>query len=153
MREIPLTQGKFAIVDDDDYEYLMQWKWYFDRGYARRGVCKNGKLTFFLMHRVVAKTAKGLCTDHKNRNKLDNRKDNLRICNYSENAQNMMTKHGNSRFKGVHFHRKDMVWQSYIKHNGKQVHLGSFDCEIEAAKAYNSAAQEFFGEFSCLNTI
>ena len=85
MKEIPLTRGKFALVDDEDYEWLSQWKWYCSTtGYAVRG-CKNRIL---YMHREIAKTKPGMLTDHINRNKLDNRKENLRFCSHRENMKN-----------------------------------------------------------------
>ena len=89
MKTIPLTQGKVAIVDDEDYTWLMQWKWHSSYGYAmRRERTWSGKQKGIFMHRVVNKTPLGLETDHINRNKLDNRKENLQSVTHQENTCN-----------------------------------------------------------------
>jgi len=155
---IPLTQGKFAIVDDEDYGWLNQWKWfsYKDKNsphyYAARGVwCgKNTKLIF--MHRILIKNkGEGYVRDHVNRNSLDNRKSNLRICKIHQNFINAPSYIGNSKFKGVYWNKNIKKWHSRIGHNNKRIHLGFFKKEIEAARAYDKKAKELFGDCCYVN--
>ena len=104
-KSIPLTKGKFALIDDEDYDWLMQWKWVYSNGYAFRwskGGKKYRKGTF--MHRMICNTSVGMLTDHINGNKLDNRRSNLRICTASDNQANRIKLHKtSSSFKGVSF--------------------------------------------------
>lgn len=149
MKNIPVSNGKFVIVDDEDYDFLMQWRWNLCRmGYARRRT-KEGTV---LMHRVINKTPKGTLTDHIDGNKLNNMKSNLRNCNRSQNRSNAFkTKgEGESKYKGVG--RSKNGWKAYIKINKKQKHLGNFKTEEDAATAYNLAAFLNFGEFARINT-
>ncbi len=157
MRHIPLTQGKFAIVDDGDYDYLMQWKWcahkaYFsDNYYAVRNVhltCRRSRT--ISMHRVVMHVPVGLHTDHINHNGLDNRKANLRICLRIQNQFNGKPRRNSaSKYKGVYPSRAK--WQARITCNCVRLSLGTFSSEIQAAKAYDRKAKELFGEFAYLN--
>lgn len=149
MKEIKLTQGRFALVDDEDYEYLNQWRWYYsDSGYAVR---KPSSVRFF-MHRVVINTPEGMFTDHINRNKLDNRRENLRICTRSQNCANVGILPSNtSGYKGVSFDSREGKWRANIRVKGKKHSLGYFENIIEAVSAYNIAALEHFGEFAVLN--
>ena len=156
-RKIPLTQGKHAIVDDEDYEFLNQWKWYVsDKGYARRNAyIGDRKQKTILMHRVINKTPDGMHTDHVNMNPLDNRKGNLRACSMSQNNMNRR-KHGSFRtssFKGVRFEERINKYRAVICIDGRQTHLGVFAKEEDAAKAYNDAAIVKFGKFAQVNTL
>lgn len=162
MKKIPLTQGKFAIVNDVDYAFLMQWKWFCSTndGYAKRGSRKSDGLTkrkLISMHRVILRRKLGysdfLDTDHKNRNRLDNRRGNLRPATHSQNLGNSSIRRGSSKFKGVHWFKRDKNWQVRIQFEGARKYLGSFTDEIEAAKVYNKAALKYFGEFACLNPV
>jgi hypothetical protein len=147
-KEIRLSNGMAAIVDDDDYDFLMQWKWYFNGRYAMR--CINGKTTG--MHRLIAGTPAGVEVDHINGNKLDNRRANLRNCTRSENARNCSVRSDNtSGYKGVFWHKQHGKWSARIKLNGKRHHLGDFDTPTEAGAAYDKAAHEMHGEFARLN--
>lgn len=150
---IPLTRGKFALVDDEDFDWLSQWKWHIHTGYAARVLPKFlGKRKVIWMHREIAKTPDGMDTDHINLNKLDNRRENLRACSHSENKRNQGPQSNNaSGRRGVHFNKWDRKWQARIKANGKNIHLGSFDSADEAALAYDAAARKYFGEFANLN--
>lgn len=151
---IPLTQGRFAIVDADNYDWLMQWKWHFNTLYARRWVYPNEKPIVEWMHRVILNTPHGMYTDHINGNGLDNRRCNLRICTLKQNQGNR--KKGDrttSKYKGVCWATDGSIWQSNISIKGKDVHLGRFKSEIDAAKAYDNAAKEYFGEFAKCNLI
>ena len=155
MKQIPLTQGKFAIVDDENFEWLNQWKWYFNSslGYAVGQVDKKK----MCMHRVILNVPKGMETDHKNLNKLDNRRCNLRICDRSENNMNHKTrKDSASGYKGVYLTKKDKrvkKWRSTIKIRDKRIFIGNFFSKEEAALAYNQKAKELFGEFARLNGV
>ena len=153
MGKIALTQGKFALVDGEDFEYLNQWNWYFANGYAVRNMPVNGgKRVTIRMHRVINKTPDGLDTDHKNGDGLDNQKANLRDATQSENNMNKVKWPGcSSRYKGVSWNKRASKWQAYIRPNGKLVHLGLFICEIIAAAKYDEEAEKYFGQFAALN--
>jgi hypothetical protein len=156
MKQIPLTKGKFAIVDDEDFEFLSQWKWCAACGgkYAGRYETINGKRTGILMHRVIAKTPLGMDTDHINMDKLDNRKINLRVCTRRQNLMNKKSEpNSTSKFRGVFLNKKLNKWSAQIKVEGKRTHLGTFKNEEDAAQAYNFVAFEHFGEFARLNIV
>ncbi len=154
IRYIPLTKGKFAIVDAADYEWLSQYKWHvhgddWNGFYAARRL-RNGKQQF--MHRAIMNPPAGMVVDHIDGNRSDNRRANLRICTQRQNTQNSRPARGcTSRFKGVSYHRAARKWIVLIKSDGKRIYLGLFDDEIEAAKAYDRKAHELFGEFAYLN--
>ncbi len=151
MKRIKLTQGKFTIVDNEDYEWLNQWKWYAAKGvvtfYAKR--CPNERI--IIMHRVIMNTPHGMDTDHKNGNGLDNRKCNLRICTRSQHHHNRKPKKG--KYKGVSRGGQVGKWQARITTSGKRTSLGFFNSKKAAAKAYNQKAVELFGEFARLNNV
>lgn len=160
MRKIPLTQDKFAVIDNIDYTFLMQWKWCFNNVYAVRNSRKSDGLDRYkiiYMRRIILIRKLGHLdfqyTDHKNHNKLDNRRDNLRPASGTQNAGNRKARQGTSKFKGVCWFKRDKKWIVYIRLNGGRKHLGLFTDEIEAAKAYNEAAKKYFGEFACLNKV
>jgi hypothetical protein len=149
-------EGKFALVDDEDYDYLNQYPWYIDaHGYAfSRFWNKNTKRTegVGFMHRLLL--TNGNKVDHINGNKLDNRRENLRYCTSDQNMYNRR-KHSKatSRYKGVFFEKALNKWRACIRFNKKLIYLGSFIDENEAALAYNKKAEELFGEFACLNEV
>ena len=159
MKEIQLTQGKVALVDDNMYDYLNQWKWYASKlggkFYARRSVRINKKYAgYLLMHRFIMNPDIGLVVDHQNGNTLDNRKCNIRICTYSENRMNSVkTIYNKSGYKGVCWHKTGNKWVSKIEINKTVHYLGLFSDLKEAAKAYNDAAIKLYGEFAKLNII
>jgi hypothetical protein len=144
-KQIQLSQGKYAIVDDEDYECFIRFKWlYTKRGYASAG--------FNLMHRVVIGALDGEIVDHIDGDKLNNQKSNLRVCTLAENQWNTSVRIKNkSGFKGIYAHQGK--WAARIRCNGGRFYLGVFSCPIEAAKAYNSAAIQYHGEFANLNEI
>ena len=161
MKEIQLTQGKVALVDDEDYEYLNQWKWYaneWKRGklYAVRNVRKNKQyIGYESMHRLLSSNKdKKLVTDHINGNTLDNRKSNLRICTISENTKNrQIQKNNKSGFKGVRYNEKLNKYRAEIYSNRKYYNLGYYIDPKDAAIAYNAAAIKYHGKFANLNKI
>ena len=156
MKEIKLTQGKVTLVDDEDYEYLNQWKWCIVKGNNNYNYAYNYKLG--LMHRFILRTPQKLMTDHKDHDGLNNQRNNLRICT---NGQNQMNKKscGKSKYLGVWYithKRKDKKYTyiiSMIVIEGKQIYLGQFKTEEDAALAYNEAAIKYHGEFANLNVI
>ena len=155
-RIIRLTKGRFAIVDGLDFELVNQHSWNAQkRGnsyYAHRTInLGHRRFASTEMHRQIMNAQKGRDIDHKNHNGLDNTRQNLRHCTGSQNCQNRRHGWGSSRFKGVSWHKLKNKWQSRIRVNQKDLILGTFDDEVEAAKAYNEAAQKHFGEFACLN--
>ena len=135
MKKITLTRGKFAIVDDEDFDALNQWKWWFTtRGYAVRE--EKRKLVF--MHRLINKTPNGFDTDHINRNKLDNRQANLRTVTRSQNFMNINPRKNNtSGVKGVQRHAEG--WMARIKLNYKTIYLGYFKRFEDAVTARKNA--------------
>lgn len=156
-KQIALTQGKFAIVDDMDFEVLSKFKWYAwcMRGafYAMRNIRKeDGKKTTIAMHRqILGEYRSGVHIDHVNHNTIDNRRCNLRPCDNQQNHFNMKTKTGSSRFKGVCWDKSRQKWTCSIAKSGKSIHIGRFIDEIEAAKAYDIKAKDLHGEFALLN--
>lgn len=164
MKKIKLTQGKYALVDDEDFEYLNQWKWCAQKigsiYYAKRGYDWNKKKKcwneILSMHRVILGLHKGdgVCTDHIDGNGLNNRRCNLRACTKQQNQMNQGSKVGTSKYKGVGVVPDSVSvkkWRARICINRNQKYLGYFDSEIEAAKAYDVAAKELFGEFANCN--
>jgi len=151
-----LSRGKFAIVDDEDYEWLNQWKWCHDsNGYAIRTIptprSKN-KQTRIYMHRLITNAPPDKQVDHIDHDKLNNSRKNLRLCTNGENKHNQSCRRsGTSKFKGVSWHKEKKKWGSYIRMYGKGKNLGHFSDEIDAAKAYDAAAIELFGEFASPN--
>ena len=154
---IPLTQGKYAIVDPDDYFRLSKFKWFATKRcstyYAARWKYKAGKRRYHLMHREVCKVADDMLVDHINHNGLDNRKANLRPATFAQNVYNRKKRSGNSRsrYKGIWWDKRWKKWCAEIRVNKTKIRLGSYDDEIEAAKAYDRAAKKYHDEFASLN--
>lgn len=147
MKEIKLTKGKTAVVDDCDFEELNSKKWHYtSSGYAARRSWPDNKIV--LMHRQIMSTPKGMDTDHKNQNKLDNRRDNLRIGTRSQNNMNQTKqRHNTSGFKGVMWQKSKSLWVARVG----LVYAGKFKNKEDAARAYDKKAKELFGEFAKLN--
>jgi hypothetical protein len=148
---ITLTQGREAIVDDEDYEYLNQWKWFYARcGYATGHVNCHSKTVY--MHRVIMETPTGMETDHVNGDKLDNRKNNLRMCTSQQNKANKTKENNNtSGYKGVTWDKSRKTWNAKIMINYKCINLGRFVNIVDAARAYDEAATKLFGNFAKTN--
>lgn len=159
MKEIPLTRGKFALVDDEDYEFISSMgKWHTSaQGYAAINIKKAcGKKTVRCMHRILMDrfNSNYESVDHVNSNKIDNRMSNLRICDKSKNMMNKgMLKNNTTGFKGVCFDKTRSKYKVEIGFDGKVKFIGRFDDIIDAAKAYNAAALKYHGEFARLNEI
>ncbi len=159
VKEIQLTQGKVALVDDADYEWLNQWKWCANNQhghwYAHRGYRVNGKNQIVTMHALILGTPKGMDSDHKDGEGLNNQRQNLRVCTTAQNQQNRRVQLSakSSMFKGVCWDKENKKWLSQIGIAGIQRKLGRFTSEIQAALAYDRAAKKYFGEFANLNFI
>ena len=146
---ITLTKGFEAVVDAADFETLfgLGVKWCVNDGYAFNA--KHGR-----MHRFLLGAKSGQMVDHVNGDKLDNRRANLRLATNSQNQANRRAVRGASQFKGVCRQRRPAskdVWVARLVVEGRQLHLGSFDDEVSAAKAYDAAATKHFGTFAHLN--
>jgi hypothetical protein len=159
-RRIPLTQGKFAIVDPDDYYWLSEYKWSASRLYnkfyaVRTAPAEKGKKRgkTIRMHREIANIPDGLECDHINGSSLDNRKANLRPATRQQNCWNNRKRRPGSlsRYKGVSYSRRGRPWKAMLMIGGKRIYLGSFDTQIQAAKAYDKAAKIHFGQYAKLN--
>lgn len=152
MRTLPLTKGYVAIVDDEDFDHLSQWKWtaWMSGRKPYAGRYEGRKL--ILMHRVINGTPEGVITDHIDCDTLNNRRCNLRNATARQNVMNKLGKvGGTSRFKGVWFdwrQKGSKQWRTAIRLHGKLKYLGWFATEEAAAAAYASAAREHFGEFA-----
>jgi hypothetical protein len=165
MKTIPLTQGKFAIVDDEDYEELSKYKWFVinrRHSYAVRNSYGRHRHRIYMHREVIGMpSSDNGPVDHINHNGLDNRKCNLRICSNNQNRQNSrkQKKIASSKYKGVCWHKGSIYkglrqrgfWSAHIGQNKKQIYLGVFKTEVDAADAYDRKAKELFGDFAYLN--
>lgn len=142
---IPLTQGKYAMVDNEDFDRVKDINWHFTKqGYA-------SSYTVGLMHRFIMNAPDNLDIDHIYHDKLDNRKSQLRLAKHCQNMSNSRHRKGTSKYKGVNWDITKNKWVSGIMLNYKRIHIGYFTDEEEAAKAYDKKALELFGEFAYLN--
>jgi hypothetical protein len=157
MKEIELTQGKTAVVDDEDFEWISAMgKWHAEKGpntwYAvkclpTRHDPKRGTVR---MHRLIMGSPLSEI-DHWDGNGLHNWRSNLREATRTQNLSNALSRGGSSRYKGVSWYKRDSGWYAQIKTEGKRKHLGRFQSDIEAALAYDDAARLIFGEYAALN--
>lgn len=152
---IPLTQGQFALVDDEDFEWLSRWKWYAHKSYSgfyvQRAISISYKKQKIVkLHRVILDAQDGYVVDHIDGNGLNNQRSNLRVCTHSENLRN---RNGNreslSGMKGVIPNGKSFM--ARIGVDGKEIYLGRYKTVEEAARAYDIAALKYHGEFAKLN--
>lgn len=158
MKFIPLGRGFFAKVDDADFERVNQFKWH-SRGYKNKGTkiryavrsVWNGK-TFdkiYLHHFIFGDKLK---RDHRNGDGLDNQRENLRLCNNSDNSRNRsMARNNTSGLKGVSWHNHTGKWRASLSINDRHVSLGVYDDKIHAAKVYDGISVLIFGEFAKTN--
>jgi hypothetical protein len=154
-KTIPLTQGKVAIVDIDDFEVLNRYVWRASHEnntwYAIRYENINGKQKSIRMHKQVT-GFKYKMVDHINQDGLDNRKNNLRNCNHSQNRMNSRLDMDNrSGLRGVCWIKNKNCWRASIKKGAEFIHIGYFDDKKVAGLAYDRKAKELFGEFAVLN--
>jgi hypothetical protein len=160
MREVKLLHGEIALIDDEDYERVSQYRWYAHNKktdhtlYARSSMKIDGVFKTALMHRFIMNLQDGERVDHRNRNGLDNQKSNLRRCTNQQNSHNSKfhkTEHNTSRYKGICFLRNRNAWSARIVVNYKSIYIGYYKDETDAARAYDAKARELFGEFAFLN--
>jgi hypothetical protein len=150
---IKTNKGEEILIDDEDFESVSQFTWYIhSRGYVVSYTSRKseGGRKQLKLHRFITNCPDDKIIDHANRNKLDNRKCNLRITNHQMNTANSKPQ-GTRKYKGVHKHHNK--WRALIGFNGKSIHLGLFDTPEKAAKTYNDKASELFGEFAKLNNL
>jgi hypothetical protein len=149
-RMIPLTRGKVALVDAEDFDVLSERSWCLGAG-GRYPVSRvGGKVV--CMHRLLMTPEQGLEVDHISGDTFDNRRANLRLCTIQENHFNRRRySNGSSGYKGVSWYRPYSKWRAYATKAGRTHHLGYFDAAEDAAHAYDAAACNLFGEFAYLN--
>ncbi len=149
VKRIPMGDGRYALVDAADYEWLNRYQWHLcGGGYAAR--CEKGKR--ILMHREIMKPPKGMVVDHIDANRSNNCRANLRVCTPGENQRNQRKQRGSAcPYKGVGYLKNCKRCHAKLVFEGETVWLGHFDSEPEAARAYDRAAVELFGEFARLN--
>lgn len=152
-RKIPLTQGKYAIVDPEDYEELAKYKWFAVNNDGRFYAVRSRKNRNVKMHRVIIGAREDEIVDHINGNGLDNRNANVRFATSEQNSWNQRKQRSksSSKYKGVSWEKKRKEWRARITLKGRLIHLGRFETEEGAARAYDAKAKELFGEFAWLN--
>ena len=166
MKTIELTQGKVTVVDDDVWEWASKLNWFaahcHGTWYARREVIlgrtsggKRIRHTEHLHRMIIGDLTEEVLTDHKDGDGLNNLRSNLRPCTHGQNVKNVRVSRINNKtgFKGVSFKTANRRYQAQIELDGRNIYLGLFDSTLEAAKAYNTAAVKYHGEFARLNTI
>jgi len=159
MKEVSLTQGYVALVDDEDYARVSAYKWRVmpqdNATYALRTTSKAEGRESQLLHRFILGLPNGKFpeVDHEDHDGLNCQRLNLRVCNRTQNNGNTRKSSGTSQFKGVYWHKGNKRWAAAIKKECRNIHLGSFIDEVEAAKAYDKAAIEYFGKFAFTNFV
>lgn len=165
MKEIQLAEGKVALVDDEDFEYLNQWRWSVCKRpntcYAFRYITVNKKIARIWMHRLILGLIDSkILGDHIDHNGLNNQRSNIRESTHSENSMNRMSYKGStSKYLGVYLHtckqrgRVYKKWRAEIGANKKKIFIGNYKTEEDAARAYNEAAKKYHGEFANLNIV
>lgn len=156
MKLIKLTKGKFAKVDDEDFEMVNKFKWYSvkDKHSYRAFSCMkiNNQWKTVYLHRFIMNFPEGKQVDHINIDPLDNRRSNLRVCSQSENQHNRTKQRNNtSGFKGVYWSAETKKWRAKIRINNNLINIGYFADKVDAAKAYDKAALELHSSFAKLN--
>lgn len=155
MKKIELSHGRFAIVDDEDFERVSEYRWFYWlkknsnlSGYASAQVNKRTTM----MHRLIIGAKPGELVDHINGDPLDNRRSNLRVCTPLENKRNSKKRiKTKSIYKGLSKGEGRKKWQVQLRYDGKKITIGNFESEIEAARAYDKAARLYYGAFASTN--
>lgn len=146
--EIPISKGKVALIDKEDFELVSKHNWYFTGKYARCGHKPN-----HLMHRLIMGIpTNGMTIDHINRNGLDNRRNNLRIVTVSQNNINRgISRRNTSGYTGVHWHSRRKKWIAVLQIDKKKIALGIFDTKEEAIKCRKEGEKKHYKEFAIIN--
>lgn len=149
---VPLTRGKFALIDEDDAQRVLAFKWHYNGGYAMRArrASEPPLPRSISMHRWVLEAPMGEMVDHINGDPLDNRKSNLRYTNPTLNQANANRVTG-EKYRGVYWSKQSRKWHAALKAYGRQVHLGFFDDPVEAARVWDAAAAKAYGDSALLN--
>lgn len=154
MKSIPLTKDKYALVDDDDYSELVKYRWHAKSSKGNFYAATRIRSEIVFMHNLLLEERVGLEVDHKDQDGLNNRRGNLRYATRSQNRANVSRRSDNrSGYKGVCYYKHTNKWRAYIQKDRKWKQLGFYLTKEEAARAYNKAATELFGEFAWLNKI
>lgn len=153
MKSIKLTDGRTALLDDSDYQKLKLFNWHAKKcNSVIRERRINGKKIIIFLHREIMNAPSRMEVDHRNGDRLDNRKENLRLCSRAENNMNRpKQKNNTSGFKGVVWHKHNKKWLAQIGINRIKKAIGYFDDIKEAAKAYDESAIKYHGKFARLN--
>jgi hypothetical protein len=159
MREIKLTHGKIALVDNDDYERLAPFKWHAmktkqieDKWYAKQIIRVEGEPTQNIyMHRLIMGAGPGFEVDHRDRDGLNNIRRNLRVCSHIQNCANIATRASLSGYRGVYWCKVTRRWVAEAKVNYKTIRIGRYKDLIEAAVARDKYVSGLYGEFAVLN--
>jgi HNH endonuclease len=155
--EIKLTQGKVALIDDEDYDRISRYNWMASNEhgvwYAVAKIKKNGIWTNLKMHRFLMSAKEDEIVDHRDHDGLNNQKANLRRCTQSQNLSNQRKTRGISKYKGLYFRKECNLWYAGAKSGNIRLRRGGFSSEEAAALAYNEIARELHGEFACLNEV
>lgn len=152
-KRIPIGNGKTTMVSPEDYPYLSKFTWRISQfGYARHSRRMPGKTVGIFMALAILWRPKGFHVDHINGNKLDNRRENLRICTQQQNSRNKkVQRNSKTGIKGVKYMHREKKYQARIMVNYKSISLGYFKTAKEAGRAYDVAALRYFGDFARLN--
>ena len=154
MKEIYLSNNNgIALVDDEDYEMLIQYKWHNANGRAQTHIYINNKRTTKKIHNLLLKSPKGFEIDHIDGNPLNNQKNNLRIVTHQQNMMNRKIQNSSSKFKGVSWEKDSKKWRAYIRCENKQYYIGLFKTELDAAMAYNKRAIKLHNKYARLNKV
>lgn len=153
MKEITLTRGLVAIVDDADFEWLSQWKWQAWVREPYRYACRTESLKLIMLHRRITAAPTGTLVDHINGDGLDNQRANLRLCTVGQNRMNSQRFWAAGGFKGVTIDHRNQSrpYRAYVRVGGRNMSLGTYPTAEEAAHAYDRGAAEHYGEFARLN--
>ena len=154
-KQIPLTRGKFALVDDTDYQELSRFRWHarFTKGkwYAGRAEPFAGGYRLVLMHRFIMQSGKDEEVDHVDHDGLNNQRLNLRNADHARNLQNQQQQRRTAGHQAKGVSPRFGKWRAQIQVDGKKIHIGTFATHDEATAAYDAAARRYFGEFAALN--
>ena len=162
MKTIPLTQSKVALVDDTDYDFLSKYNWCAAKTIGRSYYAVRGSLISDLrqgcihMHRIILNAPKGVEVDHRDGNSLNNQRSNLRLCTHGENQRNQGLHHNNTTgFKGVRLDRRAIQnpYNARIQINNKEIHIGCYKTAEKAARAYDTTALKYHGDYRVTNEM